>query len=346
MEMKRDFSRAMNPEVSPGKEFMNAAPKVDGVPCWGSGRNWIVPGRAKVREQDGGIYILDAPLQVNHAAMDFDTPVQGEDCSRKLTDEEKEYSHQLIDRYLVPHVQKQINTEKKYADLRRVYKSRVAAEWIRAQDAKKATDFRPIINSNNLKRWPLRGENADWDKRTVWEEMRKSFTEGDFTYEWPLADGRIYTFFVGGVDFAKAPKRNISGVEFQLQNRELPRTTKDSVRAETSARDTDTAFLGGNGSANTGDGNPDPTPTPTPTPTGPGKPDPTPTPTPTGPTPDPTPTGTVPGKPGDNTPDPDGGLADTGSDTPVGLISALAAAAVAAGAALVWWRRRSARAGS
>ncbi|WSQ10673.1 hypothetical protein OG604_24600 [Streptomyces sp. NBC_01231] len=346
MEMKRDFSRAMNPEVSPGKEFMNAAPKVDGVPCWGSGRNWIVPDRAKVREQNGGIYILDAPLKVNHAAMDFDTPVQGEDCSKKLTKEEKEYSHQLIDRYLVPHVQKQINTEKKYADLRRVYKSRVAAEWIRIQDAKKATDFRPVINSNNLKRWPLRGENADWDKLTVWKEMRKSFTEGDFTYEWPLTDGRIYTLFVGGVDFAKAPKRNVSGVEFQLQHRELPRTTKDSVRAETSARDSDTAFLGGNGAANTSDGKPDPTPTPTPTPTGSGKPDPTPTPTPTGPDPDPTPTGTVPGKPDGNTPDPDGDLADTGSDTPVGLISALAAAAVAAGAALVWWRRRSARAGS
>ncbi|MDW6059001.1 hypothetical protein SAZ11_14420 [Streptomyces sp. FXJ1.4098] len=96
MEMKRDFSRAMDPKKSPGKEFMNAAPKVDGVPCWGSGRNWIVPGRAKVREQDGGIYILDAPLKVNHAAMDFDTPVQGEDCSKKLTKAEKERSHRLI----------------------------------------------------------------------------------------------------------------------------------------------------------------------------------------------------------------------------------------------------------
>ncbi|MDW6059000.1 hypothetical protein SAZ11_14415 [Streptomyces sp. FXJ1.4098] len=40
--------------------------------------------------------------------------------------------------------------------------------------------------------------------------MVKSFTEGDFTYEWPLGDGRVYTFFVGGVDFSKAPKRNIT----------------------------------------------------------------------------------------------------------------------------------------
>ncbi|XIE81314.1 LPXTG cell wall anchor domain-containing protein [Streptomyces sp. SBR177] len=46
-----------------------------------------------------------------------------------------------------------------------------------------------------------------------------------------------------------------------------------------------------------------------------------------------------------NRPDPDGGLADTGSDAPVGLISGIAAAVAAAGAALVWWtrRRRTAR---
>ncbi|MEU0404107.1 hypothetical protein ABZ318_28550 [Streptomyces sp. NPDC006197] len=345
MEMKRDFSRAMDPKKSPGKEFMDAAPKVDGVPCWGSGRNWIVPGRAKVREQDGGIYILDAPLEVNHAAMDFATPVQGEDCSKKLSKEEKERSHRLITRYLVPHVEKQINTDPKYADLRRVYKSRVAAEWIRQQDARKATDFRPIINSNNLKRWPLRGENAHWDKRTVWQEMVKSFTKGDFTYEWPLGDGRIYTFFVGGVDFAKVPKRNITGIEFTAQHRELPRATKDSVRTETSARDSDTAFLGGNGSALTDDGKPDPTPTPTgPTPTGP---TPTgPTDPPTSPAPDPTEhgngdTGGSGGAtPPANRPDPDGGLADTGSDTPIGLISGLAAAIAATGAALVWRMRR------
>ncbi|MET9377346.1 hypothetical protein ABZX98_24930 [Streptomyces sp. NPDC002992] len=341
MEMKRDFSRAMDPKKSPGREFMNAAPKVNGVPCWGSGRNWIVPGPAKVREQDGGIYILDAPLKVNHAAMEFSTPPNGERCDTKLTKAEKDYSHRLITRLLVPHVQKQINTEAKYADLRRVYKSRVAAEWIRLQDAKMPTDFRPIINSNDLKRWPLRAPHADWDKRTVWKEMVKSFTKGDFTYEWPLADGRIYTFFVGGVDFSKAPKRNITPVEFQTQHRTLPKETKDSVRAETSARNADIALLGGNGSAKTDDGRPDPTPTPTPT--DPGKPDPTDKPTPTPSNPDPTDPTSPPATSGPGTKDPDGDLADTGSDTPIGLIGGIAAALAAAGSALVWWRRRQTR---
>lgn len=153
MEMKRDWSRALDPKKSPGREFMAAAPKVDGVPCWGPGRNWIVPDRAKVREQDGGIYILDAPLKVNHAPMDFTTPVPGERCDKKLTEAEKEYSVRLMKQWIIPAVQEKVNKDPKYQDLRSVYRSRVAAEWIRQQDAKKPTDFRPVIDSNNLERW-------------------------------------------------------------------------------------------------------------------------------------------------------------------------------------------------
>jgi LPXTG-motif cell wall-anchored protein len=38
--------------------------------------------------------------------------------------------------------------------------------------------------------------------------------------------------------------------------------------------------------------------------------------------------------------DPDGDFADTGSDTPVGVITGIAAALTAAGGALYWWMRR------
>ncbi|MDX2826705.1 LAETG motif-containing sortase-dependent surface protein [Streptomyces ipomoeae] len=36
----------------------------------------------------------------------------------------------------------------------------------------------------------------------------------------------------------------------------------------------------------------------------------------------------------------DGDLADTGSDTPIGLIAGVAAALAAAGGTLMWWMRR------
>ncbi|WP_419996228.1 hypothetical protein [Streptomyces boninensis] len=333
MEMKRDWARTLNPKQSPGREYMNAVPKVDGVPCFSPIRNWIVPERAKVRQQDGGIYILDAPLKVNTAKMDFDA-VPADHCSKKLTEQQKQYTVDLMRRLITPEVKKKVNNDPKYKDLRTVYRSRVAAEFVRRQDAQQATDFRKIINSNNLKRWPLRAPHQNWDKRTVWEQARKSFLEGEYTYEWENG-GQIYTYTVGGVDFSKSPRRNVSRVQFNLEKPRLDETTKTSVKSETAYRNTDTAYLGGGGSgrAAPGDGADDP---------GPGDPtpgDPTPSPSqPGGGNSSPPATHQPPGKPGDG--DADGELGDTGSNTPIGLIAGIAAALAAVGGGLTWWMRR------
>lgn len=106
----------------------------------------------------------------------------------------------------------------------------------------------------------------------------------------------------------------------------------------TTCRDTDTVLLGDNSnSARTAPVYEDPAPDATPS--DPGRPKPSDT--PTTPVPDPSGTGSgEPGNPPGNRPDPDGGLADTGSGVPVGLLSGIAAAVVTAGGALVWWMRR------
>ncbi|MFE2010023.1 hypothetical protein [Streptomyces sp. NPDC059491] len=336
MEMKRDYGRAMDPETEVGDRFWDSLPRRNGFPCLHSGRYWIEPEPAQVREQDGGLYILDAPLNVKSVAQKYDTPGPGgEGCD--LTEAEIKQGQASIDTMLTPIVKKLVNESPKYADLRRVYTSRVAAEWIRQQDARKASDFRPIIDSNDVSRWPLRAPHADWDKKTVFDEMVKSFKEGDFRYELKYG-GEVAVYMIGGVDFTKAPKQNISRTRFQVENRTLDTTTRTSLQSDdTSYRDTDISYAGGDASGDTsGGGDDDPTPTPTPHPTQTGTPRPTDTPTAPGPAPS-TP-GTVPTTPPAHTPD--GGLADTGSDTPVGLLVTVAAALAAVGGALTWWMRR------
>ncbi|MGW2180577.1 hypothetical protein ACWCXX_21235 [Streptomyces sp. NPDC001732] len=338
LDLKHDAFVAMDPGTTRGKRFWDSLARRNGAPCLHGMRSWIEPEPAKVREQDGGIYILDAPLKVSTVPQETNTPGPGgKGCD--LTKDEIKNNQRMYDTMIEPEVVKMVNTAPQYADLRRVYASRVAAEWMRQQDARKATDFRPIINSGDVSRWPLRGENKDWKKETVYEKYVKVFKEGEFEWEMEY-DGLTYTYIVGGVDFSKSPKRNITPTEFRTRHRDLPRATEDSVRAQTSARDADTTYLGGSGTVRSDDGTA-PTPTPTPTPTDPGRP----TPGPTGsdkPTPQPTGTG------GDLPPatkEPEGGLADTGTETPVGLIGAIAATVVAAGGALVWWMRRRRTAG-
>ncbi|MGP3984004.1 hypothetical protein [Streptomyces sp. KR80] len=339
LQMKHDFYKTMDPKTNRGKLFWDSLARRNGTPCLHGIRNWIEPEPAKVREQDGGIYILDAPMKLNSVPQETNTPGPGgHGCD--LTKAEIDHNQRMVETMIVPEVKKQINTAPQYADLRRVYTSRVAAEWIRQQDAKKPTDFHKIINSNNVSRWPLRGKNKNWDKSDLFQRYVKIFREGEFKYELEYG-GTVYTYMVGGVDFSKSPKRNISRTQFTLQHRNLPKSTKTGVQAMTNDLDDDkrlllggnTAYKGGGGG---GGGQPDPTPTPT------DPEDPKPTDTPSTPAPDPS----TPADGGDkptppaNKPDPDGDLADTGSDTPIGLIAGIAAALAAAGTALMWWMRR------
>ncbi|UGY93060.1 hypothetical protein [Streptomyces gobiensis] len=337
--LKHDYADAMNPDkYERGERFWRAAPRTpEGMPCLPIIRQWITPKPAKIREQDGGIYILDAPLKVN---IEVPTGPDVPPNTCKLTEAQTKQAETLIRTMIQPELERRVNDDKSYADLRRVYSSRVAAEYIRRQDAGSPTDFRKIINSNDVKRWPLRGENKDWDKKTVYDKYVHSFKNGDYKFK-RTYDGKVWILSMGGVDFSKAPKRNISRTQFNTQHRGLDKTTKTSVQAEVTYQDSETVYLGGTTSDQPTSPE-DPTPTPTPPPTGPD--DPKPTETPSTPAPDPS----TPG--GDKTTpsakDPDGDLADTGNSTPVGLIAAVAAALAVAGGALTWWMRRRRAAGS
>ncbi|MFJ9854712.1 LPXTG cell wall anchor domain-containing protein [Streptomyces sp. NPDC101150] len=342
LQMKHDFFKAMDPKTDLGRRFWAQLPRENGYPCFGGIRNWIEPKPAKVREQDGGVYILDAPLKLSSTPQDFTTqPGSGTENACHPSTAERQQAQRVIDRMIVPAVEKTINTAPQYADLRRVYTARVAAEWIRIQDAKKPTDYRKIINSNDVSKWPLRAPNKKWDKDVLFRKYRKIFTDGEFRYNVDTAKG-VAVYIVGGVDFSKAPKRNTTKIEFTTRHRQLPRQAGFARQTVTDdAERRGLVLLGGGDESNAGGGgSSDPLPTPTPKPSG--KPDPTGK--PSTPAPDPTATISNGGSGGsdhdNNQPGPDGDLAHTGSDTPVGLMAAIAAALAAAGGGLVWWMRR------
>lgn len=338
LQMKHDFAQAMNPEKPLGKKFWDATQLTDGLPCLHSFRNWIEPAPAQVREQDGGIYILDAPLKVSSVPQNYTNLPPGSDRACKPTEAQIKHNHKAVLDVIVPEIERKINEDPYYADLRRVYTSRVAAEWIRQQDAKKATDYRAIINSNNVGKWPIR--DGKWTTDDLWKRFLKSWNEGDYKFEWK-AGGEVYIYQMGGVDFSKSPKKNATKQQFTAKHQYLPRSTKVSVQTMTDdAESEEILLLGGNtdakpttgatkppggdggdgGDGNGGDGN------------GGGDDD--------------------GGDDGDGsgggatTPPADdtaGGLPITGDSVPVPVLVALAVTLIAAGAALVWWARHRRR---
>ncbi|MEV8569374.1 LPXTG cell wall anchor domain-containing protein [Streptomyces sp. NPDC051322] len=335
--MKHDYAKDMDPRKELGKRYWQAM-RAAGLDCGTVVRNWIVPRPAKVRADENGIYILDAPLKVNSVASDVKTPSPNGKCD--LTDAQRKTSQRLVNEIIIPDVEHQVNTAPQYADLRRVYSARVAAEYVRQQDQQHATDYRTVINSNDVAKWPVRGKNKSWTPRQTWEEYVKSFTQGDYSYPCEFA-GQQKTCVMGGVDFSKSPKRNVSRVEFTVQHKNLPRSTKTSVQAMTDDADNGQQLLLGGGGSQSGGGGQSPTPTPSHsgTPTGRPSAPATHTPTPGHSTPAPGPS-TPPDRNGGG----GGGLADTG--TQVLTLAGIAAALLAAGAGLVWWRRRNTGTGS
>lgn len=336
LQMKHDFFKAMDPKTDLGKRFWASLPKVNGRPCFTGIRNWIEPKTASVREQDGGIHILDAPLKLKSTPQDFTTDPGGEQICNP-TKAERDEAQRVIDRMIVPEVEEIINEAPQYADLRRVYTARVAAEYIRQQDAKSPTDYHKVINSNDVAKWPLRAPHQDWDKNELFQEYRKIFLNGEFEYDVDTDEG-VMVYIVGGVDFSKQPKRNMDPVRFRAEHPYKPRTAQFAVGQVTDDADKDGfVMLGGNTAGNVPGDAEDPTPTPTPTPTD--KPTDKPTDTPSTPAPSGTPGGND-DRPTPPARDPEGDLAHTGSDTPIGLFIGIAAVLAAAGGGLMWWMRR------
>ncbi|GGX77025.1 LPXTG cell wall anchor domain-containing protein [Streptomyces anandii] len=337
LQMKHDYAKDLDPRQGTGKQLSDAM-RAAGLPCGSVVRNWIVPKPAKVRADEGGIYILDAPLKVDSEVSSVKTPSPNGECD--LTKAQRETYQTLVRQIVIPDVEKKVNSAPAYADLRRVYSARVAAEYVRLQDRQQATDYRPVIDSNNVAKWPLRGKNASWTPRQTWEEYVKSFTKGDYSY--PCGNGgEQKSCVLGGVDFSKAPRRNISKTEFRTEHRNLPKSTDTSVKAMTdSADDSRLLLLGGDtdGTLPSGGGEGGQSPTPTPSHTG-------------GPTGQPSAPATHTPNPGGGSPAPGGneptapsgtggggGLASTGAQ--VLTVAGLAVVLLLAGAALVWWRRR------
>ncbi|WP_158713099.1 hypothetical protein [Streptomyces sp. NRRL S-1813] len=336
LQMKHDLAKVMVPENPTGKRLWDSFQHANGAPCWKTYRYFIEPAPAKVREENGRLYILDAPMDVKAAKIDFK---EGYKC--KQPEAVQEYNFRQIQRIAIPELEKIVNSSPAYADLRSVYTSRIAAEWIKQRDAVKPGDFHQIIGSDSAAKWPSR---VKWSREKVYADYLKSFRNGDFHFKrkYPQ-DGSVleFSFYLGGVDFSKQPKRNISRARFQAENPEMPDTVQAAQNSTVQYGDTDTGYLGGNttGKGAGGGQNPTPTPKPTDKPTPPHDPS--------------TPPATHTPEPGTSTPaggggashpptndDQGGDLAHTGSDTPIGLITGVAAALATAGVALVWWMRR------
>src|SRR5207248_1505997 len=144
------------------------------------------PRPSVVRENGNELFILDAPLDVKMETEYLKTPgVASAGCPGQATSDTN-YNEAVYRVMILPALVKAVNTAPEYADLRRVYASRVAAEWYRQRSAKKTTAYGHLVDSGDVSAWPSR---VKWDPKEVFDRYVKSYKDGEFKVEQTTRQG-------------------------------------------------------------------------------------------------------------------------------------------------------------
>ncbi|MEU3872236.1 MULTISPECIES: hypothetical protein [Streptomyces] len=240
LQLKKTTAKLIHPDGDLGRQFWE---QISGR-CM-SFRTWIVPGRAGVHEKDGQLYILDAPLTVKAESQYFGGARGAASCEER--DKGAEARNEAVFRRLVlPEIEKAVNHAPEYAALRRVYLSRVAAEWYRERSRSSATTYGSLVDRGDITRWVTR---TDWKPKDTFDAYVRSFRDGEFHVERTTRDGDYITtrtYIFGGVDFANVTLGKVDAAgAFRGQWTEMPRETALSAQTALAGAQDAHVWLGG-----------------------------------------------------------------------------------------------------
>jgi hypothetical protein len=250
-QMKKTMAKLIHPDTSLGKQYWQAVmeqfwqqQKRNGsLTCPPVFRMWIVPSPATVREDNNGLYIADAPLNVKLESADFNYNSNFEPqnlpgaysgllASCIPPDKSiKTLYESLYRKFILPHMVKAVNTAPEYAELRGVYRSRVAAEWYRQRSASKETTYRSMVNNGDVSSWPAR---QNWSPNQVFNQYVSSLKNSEFRVTRTKQEGNmLYTeiYVFGGVDFTNILFNKLSSGNFQRKWGDLQQVVDKSMKS-------------------------------------------------------------------------------------------------------------------
>ncbi|MET9607543.1 hypothetical protein ABZZ17_21145 [Streptomyces sp. NPDC006512] len=243
LQLKKTVGRLIHPDSRLGPAF------------WGSlrgscvsFRQWIVPAPATVRDDGDALHILDAPLSVRMETEYLEergTPGVTSSC-REQAPQAEAHNADAFRRMVLPELERQVRTAPEYAALRRIYHSRVAAEWYRRRADRGPAPFADLVDREDFTR--LAGR--PWDPKEVFRRYVESYTRGEFdvTRSRPAPGGRyeVRHYVFGGVDFSRVPLRRLGAAAFRDRHAERAVTVGTALaQATADVGDGSGVWLGG-----------------------------------------------------------------------------------------------------
>lgn len=211
LQLKKTTAALLHPDSATGKRYermLNLPPETT---LCRTTRTWIVPSAATVYEDDDELYILDADLGVRSETSS--TKATAKQCPGQDPVLQR-HSERVFNQEILPLVAEKVNEAPEYADLRRVYRARIAADWIRGRDQLRPTAYSEEIDSGDVAAWPL--ETA-WNPKDVFRAYVRSYKEGEYRVTRKTTRntsiGRrswTRTYVQGGVDLSRVPKVSLT----------------------------------------------------------------------------------------------------------------------------------------
>ncbi len=205
VQLKKDTAMATSPRTPEGRIYWEKLYK-KAAELLGSEnvniptlvRPWIVPGDIIIRENSSNAYIYKATLKVmleedylkGSGAYEFKDPRM-----KALN----EYSSSLLREHVLPILNRQVNSSKKYAALRQVYYSLILAQWFKSKYYGQGGIYSYMIDRKNLAELT---SQDNWSKNAYFKEYQASFKNGEYNSQEPVktaAGQSMRSYFSGGI---------------------------------------------------------------------------------------------------------------------------------------------------
>ncbi|MDD5282008.1 MAG: metallophosphoesterase [Candidatus Omnitrophica bacterium] len=221
LQLKKDTASFTSPQTREGKEYWDKLYKkseelfgAESITIPTLTRPWIVPNEIIIRESTDNAYIYKATLKVM-LEQDYlkDSKIYN------FTDERfkqlNEYASGLIRKNILPKLNKDINTAKRYAPLRQVYYSLILAQWFKQKFSGRSGLYSNLIDKMNLT--GLTSKDS-WSKAVYFQAYQKSFKEGEYSIKEPvytIKGQTIRSYMSGGISLGGEAMRGAirSGVK-------------------------------------------------------------------------------------------------------------------------------------
>ncbi|MDD5080081.1 MAG: hypothetical protein PHH68_07190 [Candidatus Omnitrophica bacterium] len=263
LRLKKDFCELTNPQFSQsGKKYWAALSEkaaelgIKKIPAMN--RVWIVPEEAAVYEARNGAYITESRLKVclkiNYSAGLL------KDGGGKAYGELSEYAGELVRDIILPELDKRVNEDFLYADLRQVNRALILARWYN----NKFGDGRGFNLKNTLTASSRPEINAGLLKKQIYDDYMDSLSNGEYVVVGPSGWSSALDYLrpkkryiSGGVDLRKSPARRSPAPAAAWQGRDPQFTflVEISAQAVMSAGDKNNAINDFSVIGNIGDNN-------------------------------------------------------------------------------------------